>query len=68
MGESYLVEGAELRCLNGSTGCNLHITVGCNNYQANERQKASNVDCKPKENIHGFGVCRLQGGKPCENI
>ena len=63
MGESYLVEGAELRCLNGSTGCNLHITVGCNNYQANERQKASNVDCKPKENIHGFGVCRLQGRK-----
>lgn len=67
MGESYLVEGAELRCMNGTAGSNLHITIGCNNYHENERQKASNVDCKPRENIHSFGTCRLQGGKPCEN-
>lgn len=66
MGKSYLVEGAELRCLNGSKPSYLHITVGCNNYLEHGRQKASSADCKPNENIRPFGICRVAGGMPCE--
>ena len=66
MGESYLVDGAELRCMNGSKGGRLRVSVGCSNYMENGKQKASSADCRRGENIPFFGECRLKNGKKCE--
>lgn len=66
MGESYLVEGAKLRCINGSKeGC-LKISVG-HGYTEDGKRKASTSDCKPIENISDFGECRLTKGKMCKS-
>ena len=65
MGESYLVEGAMLRCRYGSSSGVLQIPNG-HGYTANGLKKANCKDCKPNENIPSFGLCRANGaGKDC---
>lgn len=56
MGESYLVNGAKLRCMCGSESCNLELLN--HGYMANGRQKANSKDCLPVFNISGFGTCK----------
>ncbi len=62
MGESYLVEGAVLRCQYGSSSGILQIPKG-HGYTASGLKKANSKDCKPDENIPPFGLCRSNGAQ-----
>ena len=62
MGESYLVEGAVLRCQYGSSSGTLQIPKG-HGYTASGLKKANSKDCKPDENIPPFGLCRSNGAQ-----
>lgn len=67
MGEkSYVVEGAELCCMNGSRETPLHITVGYN-YTEDGKKKASIQDCKAGINIQHFGYCRIEHNELCKD-
>lgn len=46
MGESYLVDGAELCCMHGSKSGTLRVISFC--YMAGEKCKAKIKDCCPK--------------------
>jgi len=66
MGESYLVDGAVLRCQYGSTPANLQVTIG-HGYTADGLMKANSTDCVPEKNIPYFGQCELnREGKLCK--
>lgn len=55
-GEDYLVEGAQLICVNGSEVSVLKIPE-THSYTSGERRKANCKDCKACENIPYFGEC-----------
>ena len=56
MGESYLVEGARLRCMCGSKCSNLKVQGG-HGYTLSGKKKANCTDCFPLVNIPEFGQC-----------
>lgn len=66
MGESYLVEGARLRCMWGSKCSYLKIPFG-HGYTADGKKKANCTDRIPEVNIPNFGQCKLnKEGKVCK--
>ncbi len=66
MGESYLVEGARLRCMWGSKCSYLKVPVG-HGYTADGKKKANCTDRIPEVNIPHFGQCKMnKKGKICE--
>ena len=65
MGTSYLVTGAKLRCMWGSTPGTLVISEG-HNVIANGRPKANCSDSRKGENIPDFGICGISScGRTC---
>lgn len=57
MGKEYLVEGAMLMCVNGSSFNMLKIPIG-HGYTSAGKKKANCRDCKACMNISYFGACR----------
>lgn len=57
MGKEYLVEGAMLMCVNGSSFNMLKIPIG-HGYTSAGKKKANCRDCKACMNIPYFGACR----------
>ena len=53
----YLVEGAQLMCINGNAVGQLRIPKG-HGYTSGGRKKANCLDCREAENIPYFGTCR----------
>lgn len=62
MDKDYLVEGAKLKCINGSKCSYLKIPVG-HGYTPSGKKKANCRDCKEKENIPYFGECKVNKEK-----
>lgn len=66
MGTSYLVTGAKLRCMWGSTPGTLVISEG-HNVIASGRPKANYSDSRKGENIPDFGICGISScGRTCK--
>lgn len=57
MGKDYLVEGAQLMCVNGSQMCFLNVSDG-HGYMSGGRKKANCLDCKKDIHISNFGECK----------
>lgn len=57
MGKEYLVDGAQLMCVNGEGTSRLTIKKG-HGVDTKGRKKANCLDCKEKENIPYFKGCR----------
>lgn len=56
MGESYVVDGAEISCTMGAKPSNLKV-LPPHRVQLRGANRANVGDCKPMVNVAPFGVC-----------
>lgn len=67
MGNSYVVEGAGLRCSCGSTETKLQIPFP--RYSCVDGKKEATInDYLPNQNILPFGTCNQGKPKPCQPL
>lgn len=65
MGQSYVVNGATLKCMLGAAPSTLTV-LPVNRVEINRKAKANIGDCKPMVNIKPFGTCaKMAPPVPC---
>ncbi|MCI9123566.1 MAG: DUF4280 domain-containing protein [Eubacterium sp.] len=58
MGQSYVVNGAKVKCSMGTVAVPLRTTPG-RRVKVHGKDKANIMDCKPMINVGPFGVCKM---------